>query len=58
MLTCYIEMMQTDTVRCELDKLTGLLTVDRPRKYLNEPLPPDSADALRRARRGLLQREQ
>lgn len=34
-LTCYIEMVQTDTVKYELDKLTGLLKVDRPQKYSN-----------------------
>ncbi len=32
-LTCYIEMVQTDTVKYALDELTGLLKVDRPQKY-------------------------
>ncbi len=34
-LTVYIEMVQTDAVKYELDKLTGLLKVDRPQKYSN-----------------------
>jgi len=34
-LTSYIEMVQTDAVKYELDKVTGLLKVDRPQKYSN-----------------------
>jgi inorganic pyrophosphatase len=34
-LTVYIEMVQTDAVKYELDKVTGLLKVDRPQKYSN-----------------------
>jgi inorganic pyrophosphatase len=33
----YVEMVPTDTVKYELDKETGLLTVDRPQKYSNVP---------------------
>lgn len=32
---CYIEIVPTDTVKFELDKLTGLLKADRPQKYSN-----------------------
>ncbi len=32
-VNCYIEMVPTDTVKYELDKITGLLKVDRPQKY-------------------------
>ena len=32
---CYIEIVPTDTVKFELDKLSGLLKVDRPQKYSN-----------------------
>ena len=34
-VTCYIEIVPTDTVKYELDKLTGLLKVDRPQKFSN-----------------------
>lgn len=34
-LTCYIEMVPTDTVKYELDKDTGLLKLDRPQLYSN-----------------------
>lgn len=34
-VTAYIEIVPTDTVKYELDKLTGLLRVDRPQKYSN-----------------------
>jgi inorganic pyrophosphatase len=34
-LTCYIEMVPTDTVKYELDKVSGLLSVDRPQAYSN-----------------------
>jgi inorganic pyrophosphatase len=36
-ITVYVEMVPTDTVKYELDKDTGLLTVDRPQKYSNVP---------------------
>ena len=34
-VTVYVEIVPTDTVKYELDKNTGLLTVDRPQKYSN-----------------------
>jgi inorganic pyrophosphatase len=34
-VTAYIEIVPTDTVKYELDKLTGLLRVDRPQRYSN-----------------------
>lgn len=34
-LTCFIEMVATDTVKYEIDKASGYLTVDRPQKYSN-----------------------
>jgi inorganic pyrophosphatase len=34
-VTTYIEIVPTDTVKYELDKDTGLLKVDRPQKYSN-----------------------
>lgn len=34
-LTCYIEIVPTDTIKYELDKETGFLKVDRPQKYSN-----------------------
>src|ERR1043165_9069524 len=34
-VTCYIEIVPTDTVKYELDKVTGILRVDRPQKYSN-----------------------
>src|SRR5437870_1105964 len=33
LMTCYIEIVPTDTVKYELDKLTGHLKIDRPQKY-------------------------
>ena len=33
LITCYIEIVPTDTVKYELDKLTGHLKIDRPQKY-------------------------
>jgi len=33
LVTCYIEIVPTDTVKYELDKLTGHLKIDRPQKY-------------------------
>ncbi len=32
-LNCYIEMVPTDTVKYELDKVTGILKIDRPQLY-------------------------
>lgn len=32
-VNCYIEIVPTDTVKYELDKVTGILKVDRPQKY-------------------------
>jgi inorganic pyrophosphatase len=34
-VTCYIEIVPTDVVKYELDKVTGLLRVDRPQKFSN-----------------------
>ena len=34
-LTCYIEMVPTDTVKYEVDKVSGYLRIDRPQKYSN-----------------------
>jgi inorganic pyrophosphatase len=34
-VTAYIEIVPTDTVKYEIDKVTGLLKVDRPQKYSN-----------------------
>ena len=34
-VTAYVEMVPTDTVKYEIDKETGLLKVDRPQKYSN-----------------------
>lgn len=34
-VTCYIELVPTDTVKFELDKATGLLRVDRPQRFSN-----------------------
>ncbi|MBN2681824.1 MAG: inorganic pyrophosphatase [Bacteroidales bacterium] len=32
-LTCFVEMVPTDTVKYEIDKITGYLTIDRPQKF-------------------------
>ena len=32
-VTCFIEMVPTDTVKYEIDKITGLLKIDRPQKF-------------------------
>lgn len=32
-VTCFIEMVPTDTVKYEIDKKTGYLTIDRPQKF-------------------------
>ncbi|MEA1896740.1 MAG: inorganic pyrophosphatase [Bacteroidota bacterium] len=34
-LTCFIEMVPTDTVKYEVDKVSGYLKIDRPQKYSN-----------------------
>jgi inorganic pyrophosphatase len=34
-VTCYIEMVPTDTVKYEVDKKSGYLMIDRPQKYSN-----------------------
>ncbi len=34
-VTVYVEIVPTDTVKYEIDKLTGILKVDRPQKYSN-----------------------
>src|SRR5262245_16861988 len=34
-ITCFIEIVPTDTVKYELDKETGYLKVDRPQKFSN-----------------------
>src|SRR5689334_5675469 len=34
-VTCYIEIVPTDTVKYEVDKETSYLKVDRPQKYTN-----------------------
>lgn len=34
-VTTYIEIVPTDTVKFEIDKSSGILTVDRPQKYSN-----------------------
>ena len=34
-LTCFIEMVSTDTVKYEVDKVSGYLRIDRPQKYSN-----------------------
>lgn len=34
-VTSYIEIVPTDTVKYEMDKATGILKVDRPQKYSN-----------------------
>jgi inorganic pyrophosphatase len=35
LVTCFIEIVPTDTVKYELDKVSGLLKVDRPNKFSN-----------------------
>src|SRR5215831_10472917 len=34
-VTTYIEIVPTDTVKYEIDKITGHLKIDRPQKYSN-----------------------
>ncbi|MCI0416335.1 inorganic pyrophosphatase [bacterium] len=35
MVTAYIEIVPTDTIKYEIDKISGLLKVDRPQKFSN-----------------------
>jgi inorganic pyrophosphatase len=35
LVTCFIEMVPSDTVKYEVDKVTGYLKIDRPQKYSN-----------------------
>lgn len=35
LITAYIEMVPTDTVKYEIDKISGYLKIDRPQKYSN-----------------------
>jgi inorganic pyrophosphatase len=35
LVTCFIEMVPRDTVKYEVDKVTGYLKIDRPQKYSN-----------------------
>ncbi len=34
-VTCFVEMVPTDTVKYEVDKASGYLIIDRPQKYSN-----------------------
>ncbi|RYF55496.1 MAG: inorganic pyrophosphatase, partial [Cytophagaceae bacterium] len=34
-VTCFIEIVPTDTVKYEIDKATGYLKIDRPQQYSN-----------------------
>jgi inorganic pyrophosphatase len=36
LVTCYIEIVPTDTVKYEIDKTTGYLMVDRPQRFSNQ----------------------
>lgn len=36
-VTTYIEMVPTDVVKYEVDKATGILKLDRPQRYSNQP---------------------
>ncbi|WP_430813820.1 inorganic pyrophosphatase [Carboxylicivirga sp. RSCT41] len=35
MITCFIEVVPTDTIKYEVDKSSGYLRIDRPQKYSN-----------------------
>lgn len=35
LITCFVEMVSTDTVKYEVDKESGYLKIDRPQKYSN-----------------------
>jgi inorganic pyrophosphatase len=40
LVTCYIEVVPSDTVKYEMDKASGLLRVDRPQRYSSHcPMP-------------------
>lgn len=34
-ITCFVEMVPTDTVKYEVDKVSGYLKIDRPQRYSN-----------------------
>jgi inorganic pyrophosphatase len=34
-VTCFIEVVSTDSIKYEIDKVTGYLKIDRPQKYSN-----------------------
>ncbi|TAJ14069.1 inorganic pyrophosphatase [Marinilabiliaceae bacterium JC017] len=34
-VTCFIEVVPTDTIKYEIDKVSGYLSIDRPQKYSN-----------------------
>src|SRR5262245_27747371 len=34
-VTCYIEIVPSDTIKYEVDKISGLLKIDRPQQYSN-----------------------
>ena len=36
-VTCYVEMVPTDTVKYEVDKASGILRLDRPQLYSSQP---------------------
>ncbi len=36
LITCYIEIVPTDSVKYEIDKTTGYLKVDRPQRFSNQ----------------------
>ncbi len=36
-VTCYIEMVPTDTVKYEVDKASGILRLDRPQRFSSQP---------------------
>ncbi|MCG8582918.1 MAG: inorganic diphosphatase, partial [Bacteroidales bacterium] len=39
-VTCFIEVVPTDTIKYEIDKASGYLRIDRPQKYSNVvPVP-------------------
>ena len=35
-VTCYVEIVPTDTVKYEVDKASGILRLDRPQRYSNQ----------------------
>jgi len=42
-VTAYVELVPTDTVKYEMEKVSGLLKIDRPQKYSNVcPAPTGS----------------